>query len=284
MSSRIKPETINSINPIMLKALIAGIVAAVINMLIFFIGRAMVGGIDVDMNGTGQFAAMPFFLPMLASLLPMLAAGLGLWILRRFFPRANQVFAIGTAVVVLLSLAVPFSGQIANTSAAIVLALMHIIVGVLMIGFLGQAEGKISYEATVAVNAPPEALWSVMTDGARYTEWDSGITLIEGKVQPGAKITIASETSPGQKFPVTVTEFDAPKAMTWVGGLPFGLFNGVRYFLVHPDGAGSRFTTGEDFSGPLLKLMNGMVPDLQASFEKLAANLKAEVERSEEKG
>lgn len=29
-----------------------------------------------------------------------------------------------------------------------------------------------------------------------------------------------------------------------------------------------------------LKLMNGMVPDLQVSFEKLAANLKVEVERS----
>jgi len=68
--------------------------------------------------------------------------------------------------------------------------------------------------------------------------------------------------------------------MLWVGGLPFGLFNGVRYFFVHPNGTGSKFTTGEDFSGPLLKLMNGMVPDLQASFEKLAANLKAEVERS----
>lgn len=280
MSSRIKPETINSIGPIMLKALIAGMVAAVINVIIFFIGRAIVGGIEVDMSGTGQFAPMPFFLPILVSLLAMLAAGLGLWIARRFIPRGNQVFAIGAAVLVLLSLASPFNGQIATASASIVLVIMHLIVGAVMIGFLGQTEGKISYAAAVAVNAPPEAVWSVITNGARYTEWNSGITLLKGEVKPGAKITIASETSPGQTFPVTVTEFAAPQSMVWVGGLPFGLFNGVRYFLVHPNGAGSKFTTGEDFSGPLLKLMNGMVPDLQESFEKLAANLKAEVERS----
>ncbi len=75
MNSRIKPETIDSIGPIMLKAVIAGIVAAAINLIVFFIGRAIVGGIEVDMSGTGQFAPMPFFLPILVSLLAMLVAG-----------------------------------------------------------------------------------------------------------------------------------------------------------------------------------------------------------------
>ena len=113
-------------------------IAAVINVIIFFIGRAVVGGIDVDMNGTGTFAPMPFFLPAVASLLPTLVAGLGLWIARRFIPKGNQVFVIGTAILVLLSLVSPFSGQIATTSAAIVLAVMHLVVGALMIGYLAQ--------------------------------------------------------------------------------------------------------------------------------------------------
>ena len=138
MSSKTNSTLTSSIGAILLNALIAGVIAAVINVIIFFIGGAVVGGIDVDMNGTGTFAPMPFFLPIVASLLPMLVAGLGLWIARRFIPGGNQVFVIGTAILVLLSLAIPFNGQIATTSAAIMLAVMHLVVGGLMIGYLAQ--------------------------------------------------------------------------------------------------------------------------------------------------
>lgn len=138
MSSKTDSTPTSSLGTILLNALIAGVIAAVINVIIFFIGRAVVGSIDVDMNGTGTFAPMPFFLPIVASLLPTLVAGVGLWIARRFIPRGNQVFVIGTAILVLLSLAIPFSGQIATTSAAIVLAVMHLVVGALMIGYLAR--------------------------------------------------------------------------------------------------------------------------------------------------
>ena len=138
MSSKTNSTPTSSIGAILLNALIAGVIAAVINVIIFFIGRAVVGGIDVDMNGTGTFAPMPLFLPVVASLLPTLVAGVGLWIARRFIPRGNQVFVIATAILVLLSLAGPFSGQIATTSAAIVLEVMHLVVGALMIGYLAQ--------------------------------------------------------------------------------------------------------------------------------------------------
>ena len=138
MNSKTNPTQTTAFGSIMQNALIAGVVAAVINVIIFFIGRAAVGGIDIDMTGRGTVAPMPFFLPIIASLLPTLVAGVGLWIARRFIPRGNQVFVIGTAVLVLLSLAGPFSGQIATTSAAVVLAVMHLVVGALMIGYLAR--------------------------------------------------------------------------------------------------------------------------------------------------
>lgn len=138
MDSLTSIKLTNSMGPIMLNALIAGAIAAAINLIIFFIGRALVGGIDVDMNRTGTFAARPFFLPIFTSLLPTLVAGVGLWIARRFIPKGNLVFTIGTVVLVLLSLTGPFGDQIATTSAAIVLLLMHLVVGALMIGYLAQ--------------------------------------------------------------------------------------------------------------------------------------------------
>ena len=48
--------------------------------------------------------------------------------------------------------------------------------------------------------------------------------------------------------------------MTWRGGMPLGLFTGVRTYRLAPDGDGvTRFTMREEFSGPLLPL-SPMVP------------------------
>ncbi|MEM7345478.1 MAG: DUF6069 family protein [Chloroflexota bacterium] len=89
---------LNTIGPILIRALIAGVIAAVINLFLFFVGGAVVGGIDIDLEQIGEFTPMPFFLPIIASILPMLIAGLGLWIARRFMYRGNQVF-IGVAAI-----------------------------------------------------------------------------------------------------------------------------------------------------------------------------------------
>jgi hypothetical protein len=67
--------------------------------------------------------------------------------------------------------------------------------------------------------------------------------------------------------------------MTWTGGMPLGLFKGVRTFRVVPDGAGSDLDVHEEFSGLLVGLMAKRMPDLQPSFEKFADGLTAHCER-----
>ena len=138
MSSTTNPAQTTTISSIMQNALIAGVIAGVINVIIFFLGGTLVGGIEFDMNMTGEFAPMPFFMPIVASLLPSLLAGIGLWVARRFIPRGNMVFIIGTAILTLLSLAGPFNGQIATQGASIVLASMHLVVGAVLMGYLAQ--------------------------------------------------------------------------------------------------------------------------------------------------
>lgn len=66
--------------------------------------------------------------------------------------------------------------------------------------------------------------------------------------------------------------------MTWKGGLPFGLFRGVRTFRVRSEGAGCEFVMREEFTGPLLGIFWKRMPDLQPSFDRFAAGLKARVE------
>ncbi|MDY7104128.1 MAG: SRPBCC domain-containing protein [Actinomycetota bacterium] len=135
-----------------------------------------------------------------------------------------------------------------------------------------------AYEVSTDVQATPEAVWDVLTDGEAYPTWDSGIEAVEGTIGRGQRIKVRSAVNPGRAFPVTVTTFDRPHAMTWTGGLPLGLFKGVRRFTLSPSGNVTRFVMREEFSGPLLPLIWRNMPDLQPAFDTFASGLKARCE------
>jgi hypothetical protein len=136
-----------------------------------------------------------------------------------------------------------------------------------------------SYDAEAMIEAEPETVWAILTDAPAYSEWDSGVLRVEGRIAPGEKIKVVSEANPGRAFPVTVTAFEPGRAMTWSGGMPLGLFKGVRTFSLVPDGAMTRFTMREEYSGPMLGLIWRSMPDLGPSFEQFARGLKAKAER-----
>jgi hypothetical protein len=137
-----------------------------------------------------------------------------------------------------------------------------------------------SYEATSEIQATPDAIWAVLVDGAHYPDWDSGVVSVAGRIASGETIKVVSGAAPGRSFPVKVTEFQPGKAMTWSGGMPLGLFKGVRTFRLTAgaDGA-TRFDVREEYSGPLLAMMWRSMPDLGPSFAKFARGLKARAER-----
>lgn len=136
-----------------------------------------------------------------------------------------------------------------------------------------------AYEAGATIEASPERAWAVLVDGARYPSWDSGIERIEGRTADGERIKVISKLVPGRAFPVRVAIDDAGHTMTWTGGMPLGLFRGVRTFRLDDAGPGSvRFSTREEFTGPLLRVIWKKMPDLGPSFEQFAAGLKAEAE------
>jgi hypothetical protein len=132
------------------------------------------------------------------------------------------------------------------------------------------------YEVTADIRAPAETIWGIVTDASAYPDWDSGVERIEGRIAPGEKIKVFSEMKPGRGFPVKITEFEPVRRMTWTGGMPLGLFKGVRTFTLDPGpDSTTRFEMRETFSGPLLPLMRRSMPDFGPSFEKYGAGLKA---------
>lgn len=137
------------------------------------------------------------------------------------------------------------------------------------------------FKANTTIHAPPEKVWAVLTHVAAWPEWDPSCERIEGRVALGEKIKAFTKLSPGRAFPVKVSELVANQKMTWSGGMPLGLFKGVRTFTLTPRAEGTEFTLHEVFSGPLLALIGGTIPDMTQAFAGFVKGLKA---RAEAKG
>lgn len=135
------------------------------------------------------------------------------------------------------------------------------------------------YEATSTIAASAEAVWAVLTDGASWPSWDSGVDAVDGKIAPGETIKIRSQAAPGRAFPVKVTQFDPPAHLRFSGGMPLGLFRGVRtYEVIQEAGGQAVFRMREEYTGPMLPLIWRSMPDLGPSFQRFASGLKQRVE------
>ena len=135
------------------------------------------------------------------------------------------------------------------------------------------------YKASTVITASPERIWSVLVDTSKWPEWDPSCEKIEGKLELGGKIKAFSKLSPGRAFAVKVSELSAPERMTWTGGMPLGLFKGERSFvLTSVDESRTEFSMREVFSGPMLALIGGSIPDMTDAFEGFVQGLKARSE------
>lgn len=136
-----------------------------------------------------------------------------------------------------------------------------------------------AFEASALIQAPADRVWAILKDAPRYPDWDSGVTSVEGHIADGERITVHSEVNPGRAFPVRVS-IKPPGTMRWTGGLPLGLFRGVRTFRVEPEGEATRVSMREEYGGPLLGLMSRSIPDLGPSFTRFVNGLKQHAEAS----
>lgn len=130
-----------------------------------------------------------------------------------------------------------------------------------------------SFEASSLIDAAPDVVWSVLTDVSGWPDWDSGVTKVDGQLALGKKLSITVKANPGRTFPVKVVELTAPRQMVFRGGMPLGLFTGLRTYTLSPEGTGTRFTMREVYTGLLAGLIFKSIPDLGPSFRQFAEGL-----------
>lgn len=129
------------------------------------------------------------------------------------------------------------------------------------------------------IKAQPERIWKLLTDAPNYPRWNPSVDRVDGAIAPGETIKVFVKVNPGRAFPVKVTTFEKPRRMVWSGGMPLGLFKGERTYTLTPNGDPTRFDIKEVYSGPMLGMIWGSIPDLGPSFKEFAEGLKAGAER-----
>ena len=136
-------------------------------------------------------------------------------------------------------------------------------------------------ECAVAIRiaAPPQKVWALLTDAAGFPKWNSTVTSIEGPIALGQKLTLKVPSAPKQTFSPKVSELEEAKRMVWRDGFA-PMFQGVRTFTLTPAAEGTDFSMVEVFSGAMLPMIAGSLPDFVPIFEQYASDLKRAAERA----
>ena len=134
----------------------------------------------------------------------------------------------------------------------------------------------------IEIDAPAQKVWAVLTDFARYPEWNPFITSVEGKLEVGARldIRVCPPESSEMRLGPTLLVHDAPRELRWRGHLFVkGLLDGEHFFQVRDTEPGhSQFVHGEDFSGILLRFLGRKLTQVARGFVYMNQALKRRVE------
>lgn len=128
------------------------------------------------------------------------------------------------------------------------------------------------------IDASPEVVWGLLTDAEAQVRWNSTVESLQGPIERGQRLAIRVPVAPGRVFSPTVVELDAPRHMVWQDGFA-PMFRGTRTFTLTPlPGERTRFEMQEVFTGLMLPLIAGSLPDFVPVFDRYAADLAAAAE------
>ncbi len=139
---------------------------------------------------------------------------------------------------------------------------------------------RMEYAIRGLIQAKPERIWSLLTQAADCPRWNSTIQSIDGKIAAGEKIKLVARIAPDRVFNLTVSALTPNASMVWRDGTA-PMFTGVRTFTLTPQSAGAtEFAMAEVYSGLMLPMIAGSLPDFRPTFEQYLSDLRRAAEQS----
>lgn len=138
-------------------------------------------------------------------------------------------------------------------------------------------------QTEIIINASAEKVWNILTDFAKYHEWNPFIKNSKGEARVGATLenSMHLEGQKPQIFKPKVLEARPNQSFRWLGSLFIkGLFDGEHYFRLEPLNENQvKLIHGENFSGILVGMILKMVGEAtEQGFIKMNEALKARAE------
>jgi hypothetical protein len=128
------------------------------------------------------------------------------------------------------------------------------------------------------ITSPINRVWGILTDFARYADWNSYLVRVEGEAKPGVELTVHSVPKIGMEpmtAPVLLVSIQ-PHAMLWEGGLPDrSRFKGEHWFRLTKNAPNETLLVHEEFfSGTDADaILDQYGATIQAAFERFNADL-----------
>lgn len=130
---------------------------------------------------------------------------------------------------------------------------------------------------TATIQAKPETIWALLTDAAGFPGWNSTVSSIEGTIAEGQTLKLKVPAAGERVFKPKVSQVQPNRSMVWSDGMA-PMFKGVRTFSLTPKGNATEFSMNEEFTGLMLPMIKGSLPDFGPMFEAYAADLKRAAE------
>jgi len=145
-----------------------------------------------------------------------------------------------------------------------------------------DSSGMRELRREIDIDAPPSAVWAVLTDTGSYSDWNPFIRRVSGDLREGAKLEVRIEPPGGRTmtFKPIVLTVENERELRWLGRLLLpGLFDGEHIFRIEALGEGrTRFTQAERFSGILVRAFGTTLEKTELGFEQMNTALKAQAE------
>jgi hypothetical protein len=132
------------------------------------------------------------------------------------------------------------------------------------------------------IAAPVREVWGILTDFARYQEWNPFITEIVSDRIEGHPLRVHLSLPEGRDYQMRprLVRFEEDRELRWRGHLLMpGLFDGEHFFRLEPVGPErTRFIQGENFEGILVRFSGRTITRAARGFVYMNEALKRRAE------
>jgi len=130
--------------------------------------------------------------------------------------------------------------------------------------------------AEIQIDASPERVWAVLTDLARYAQWNPLFREASGQIVVGGRLTLKAVQPATERLMTVrprVLAAEPGRELRWAASLP-GIMTGEHSFTLSSADGGTHLVQTETYRGLLSHLSAETVSRTQAKFAELNRALK----------